>query len=164
MAFPTTHILLSMILASLLRRKFKFPRGYIFLAGFAGLLPDIDWAYEVLRYFISGTKIALESFWTHLIWWPILALLLALAFKLFKKEYYATITALVSMSLFLHLLLDWAFMGTIQFFYPISTIAYGLDWLPHTSLGYSVFAAMDGAILLLWLFHEEFHKKIKSYW
>ena len=167
MPFAVTHILASIILVDLYRDYFTKHKKYftlhtIFIAGFAGLLPDIDIPLNWLLNLI-GADLVHRTF-THT---PLFALIFLIpGFILWRKKKHtiAMYFFVTSFAVFLHIFLDYFFSidnGGIMFFYPLSTASYALDLLKGTSPTF--FAGIDAIILLLWLWHEEFKHKISDY-
>jgi len=168
MPFAVLHVLLPIILVDLYRdylAKYKkyFTLHTVFIAGFAGLLPDID---IPLNWFLNliGSGILHRTI-THTLFFALIFLIPAFIFWKFKKHKIAMYFFVTTFGIFTHLLLDYIFVvdnaGGIMFFWPFLTAQYGLNLIQHTTPG--IFAAMDAVILLLWLWHEEVKHKISSF-
>ena len=167
MPFAVTHVLSSIILADLYRDYFAKHKKYftlhtIFIAGFAGLLPDIDVPINWLLNFFS-LELMHRSF-THT---PLFALVfLVPAFILWKNKKHkpAIYFFVISFGILIHILLDYVVStdnGGIMFFYPLLTADYALNLLKGA--GTTFFAGIDAIILLLWLWHEEIKHKISDF-
>ena len=167
MPFAVTHVLTSIILVDLYRDYFAKHKKYftlhtIFIAGFAGLLPDIDIPLNWLLNLI-GANLVHRTF-THT---PLFALIFLIPGVILwhkKKHKIAMYFFVASFAVSLHIFLDYFFStdnGGIMFFYPLSTASYALDLLKGTSPTF--FAGIDAIILLLWLWHEEIKHKISDY-
>ncbi|MEK6876571.1 MAG: metal-dependent hydrolase [Nanoarchaeota archaeon] len=167
MPFAVTHVLSSIILVDLYRDYFAKHKKYftlhtIFIAGFAGLLPDIDIPLNLFLNMI-GADLAHRTF-THT---PLFALIFLIpGFILWSKKKHKTAMYffVTCFAVFLHISLDYFFSADnagIMFFYPFSNAAYALNLLKSSSLEF--FAAIDAIILLLWLWHEEIKHKISDY-
>ena len=167
MPFAVTHVLASIILVDLYRDYFAKHRKYftlhtIFIAGFAGLLPDIDIPLNSFLNLIGAGLVHRTI--THT---PLLALIFLIpGFILWhrKKHKIAMYFFVTSFAVFLHIFLDYFFStdnGGIMFFYPLSTADYALNLLKGASTAF--FAGIDAIILLLWLWHEEIKHKISDY-
>lgn len=168
MPFAVTHVLSAIILVDLFRdyiakHKKYFTLHTVFIAGFAGLLPDMD---IPLNWFLNffGLSIAHGTI-THT---PLFALIFLIpGFILWhqKKHKTAMYFFVICFGIFLHLFLDYFFMGDystgIMFFYPLSNVTYGLNLLQTSNQAF--FAAIDATILLLWLWHEEIKHKISDF-
>lgn len=167
MPFAVTHVLASIISVDLYRDYFARHKKYftlhtVFIAGFAGLLPDIDIPFgHFLGFF--GIDLMHRGF-THT---PLFAsIFLIPAFLLWKtkKHKSAMYFFVISFGILSHIILDYAVSsdyGGIMFFYPFSNVQYGLDLLKNAS--HTFFAGLDAIILLLWLWHEEIKHKISDY-
>ncbi len=168
MPFAVTHVLTSIILVDLYRDYFAKHKKYftlhtIFIAGFAGLLPDID---VPLGYFLNffGVDLIHRGF-THT---PLFALIFLIpAFLLWNKKKHkeAMYFFAIAFGIASHIILDYVVstdaVGGIMFFYPFSNAQYGLNLLKNASPVF--FAGIDSIILLLWLWHEEIKHKISDY-
>lgn len=168
MPFAVTHVLTSIILADLYRDYFSRHKKYftlhtVFVAGVAGLLPDID---ILLSNFFSVFGISIyHRGITHTPLFAFIFLIPALILWRQKKHRAAMYFFVTFFGILLHVLLDYFFVvdsvGSIMLFYPFSNAAYGLNLLQHASN--NLFAAIDAIILLLWLWHEEIKHKISDY-
>jgi len=168
MPFAVTHILLSIILVDLYRdyiTKYKkyFTLHTIFIAGVAGLLPDIDIPLNWLLNFF-GWEIVHGTI-THTPLFGLIFLIPGLFLWHQKKHKTAMYFFVVCFGIFLHISLDYLFKGDygagIMFFYPFSYLTYGLNLLQNVSPNF--FAGIDAIILLLWLWHEEIKHKISDF-
>ncbi len=168
MPFAVTHVISSIILVDLYRdyvarHKKYFTLHTVFIAGFAGLLPDFDIPLNWLLG-VFGIGIAHRTI-THTPLFALVFLIPALILLHQKKHKAAMYFFVACFGILLHILLDYLFVvdyaGGIMFFYPISNAAYGLNLLQHASTNF--FAAIDAIILLLWLWHEEIKHKISDY-
>ena len=173
MPLAVTHILLTIIVVDLYRdyltkHKKLFPLYTLFIAGVAGLLPDIDIPIRMLAEFFSwNVPILLQHggiFHTMLV----SLIFLIPGFILLKKEKHKTAVMffVISFGIFFHLFLDWLLGGGahsgVMFFWPISTASFKIHLL--TRLGMKDLPiALDAVILLAWLWHEQRKHKIKDY-
>ena len=167
MPFAVTHVLSAIIAVDLYRdyiakHKKYFTLHTIFIAGFAGLLPDID---IPLNWFLNlfGAEI-LHGTITHTPLFALLFLIPGFILWYHKKHIHAMYFFVTTFGILFHIFLDFVFStdyGGIMFFYPLSTATFGLNLLQNVSPG--MFAAIDAIILLLWLWHEEMRHKISDY-
>ncbi|MCH8067371.1 MAG: metal-dependent hydrolase [Nanoarchaeota archaeon] len=168
MPFAVTHVLASIILVDLYRDYFAKHKKYftlhtIFIAGFAGLLPDID---IPLNWFLNifGLSIAHRAF-THTPFFALIFLIPAFILWHKKKHKEAMYFFVICFAIFLHILLDYLFVSDytsgIMFFYPLSNTIYGLNLLQNVTPKF--FAGIDAIILLAWLWHEEIKHKISDF-
>ncbi len=162
MPFAVTHVLVPIIVMDLIRdhilKKPKLlPNKFIFLAGLAGLVPDVDLPlFYLLQYFGYDLGTHRELF--HAVWIPLFFLggyLLTLKQKNLSKAF-----LMVSIGYSFHLLLDGTLVGVIYPFVPFSDMTIGLQLLPLDPM---LFAGIDAILLILWLYHEEFKHKISDY-
>ena len=167
MPFAVTHVLTSIILVDLYRdyvanHKKYFTLHTVFIAGFAGLLPDIDIPLNSFLNLI-GADLVHRTF-THT---PLFALIFLIpGFILWHKKNHkiAMYFFVTSFAILLHISLDYFFAadnGGVMLFYPFSNSQYALNLIKGMSTDF--FAGMDAIILLLWLWHEEIRHKISDY-
>src|SRR3989338_11436784 len=167
MPFAVTHVLLAIILVDfyrdyVARHKKYFTLHTIFIAGFAGLLPDIDIPLNWLLN-LFGADLVHRTI-THTTLFALIFLIPGFILWRKKKHTIAMYFFVTSFAVFLHIFLDYFFSidnGGIMFFHPLSTASYALDLLKGTSPTF--FAGIDAIILLLWLWHEEFKHKISDF-
>jgi len=168
MPFAVTHVLLTIILVDLYRdyiTKYKkyFTLHTIFIAGVAGLLPDIDIPLNWLLNFF-GLGIAHGTI-THTPLFGLIFLIPGFILLKQKKPKIAMYFFVVCFGILLHISLDYLFMGEydtgIMFFYPFSYATYGLNLLQNATLIF--FAGIDAIIFLAWLWHEEIKHKISDF-
>ena len=168
MPFAVTHVLTSIILVDLYRDYFAKHKKYftlhtVFIAGFAGLLPDVD---ILLGNFLAlfGIGLAHRTI-THTLLFGMVFLIPALVLWHQKKHNVSMYFFVTSFGVLLHIFLDYLFVTDytqgLMFFYPFSNAAYGLNLLQHLSEKF--FASIDAIILLAWLWHEEIKHKISDF-
>jgi len=167
MPFAVTHVLASIILVDLYRDYFTKHKKYftlhtIFIAGFAGLLPDID---VPLNWFLNifGLSIAHRTF-THTPFFALIFLIPAFILWRKKKHKEAMYFFVVCFGILLHISLDFLFTGDgfgMMLLYPLSAQTFDLNLLPR--LSQTATAGIDAIILLLWLWHEEMRHKITDF-
>jgi len=172
MPFAVTHVLLAIIAADLYRDYFAKHKKYftihtVFIAGFAGLLPDID---IPLSWFLNlfGVEIAHRTI-THTPLFGLIFLIPAVIYWYYKKRKIAMYFFVTTFAVLLHIFLDFLLApdlsGGILLFYPLSQATFEIGILGNLSTLelMQLFAAVDAVILLLWLWHEEVRHKIISY-
>jgi membrane-bound metal-dependent hydrolase YbcI (DUF457 family) len=167
MPFAVAHVLSSIIAVDLYRdyiakHKKYFTLHTVFIAGFAGLLPDIDipvsWVLNSL-----GAEFAHRTF-THTPLFALIFLIPAVAFWLHKKHKIAVYFFVTCFGVLMHILLDFVFStddGGLILFYPVSNMQFGLNLLK--GFDPTLLAGLDAVILLLWLWHEEIRHKISDF-
>ena len=164
MPFAVTHVLASIILVDLYRDYFAKHKKYftlhtIFIAGFAGLLPDID---IPLNWFLNifGLNIVHGTI-THTPLFALIFLVPGLILLRQKKHKVAMYFFVACFGILLHIFLDFIFGAGILIFYPLSDFKFGLN----TAINFSrtASAGMDAIILLLWLWHEEIKHNISDF-
>lgn len=187
MPYAVTHVLITIIIAELIRDylvkdKRKFPLHYVLIAGIASLLPDMDILFVIAAGFSPAMAVEkateLHPSFTHsLLWIPIF---LALAFlflwfegkhgKRIKKlergftKHHLKISGILFMAvlaLALHYILDFTLTGFIRigFFTPLL----GLNLFPPTNFGNMMAASLDAMLLVFWLIHEELRHRITRF-
>lgn len=163
MALAVTHIIVTILVLDLIRHYVfgvhRFPRHLVIIGGIAGLLPDIDIPLSWVSSFITGTTISLHGTFTHSFFFVGVALLTAIVLHYQEKNSQAHIFYVIAAGILMHLVLDCLYGGYKTFFWPWSVAT---NFCPQW--GIEPFAAsIDAIILVLWLVHEEVHKKVKDY-
>ena len=167
MPFAVTHVLSNIILVDLYRDYFAKHKKYftlhtIFIAGFAGLLPDID---VPLNWFLNifGLNIVHGTI-THTPLFALIFLIPGIILWKQKKHKIAMYFFVISFGILLHIFLDFTVRSDasgLMILYPLSSTTYALDIFKNASIDF--LAGMDAIILLLWLWHEEIRHKISDY-
>jgi membrane-bound metal-dependent hydrolase YbcI (DUF457 family) len=168
MPLAVTHVLLTIIIVDLYRdyvakHKKYFTLHTVFIAGFAGLLPDIDIPLNwVLNIFGAGI---IHRTITHTPLFAFIFLMPAFIFWYYKKHKIAVYFFVTSFGVLFHILLDFLFTGDgfgIMFLYPLSNEMFDLNLLSSLA-NPQIAAGVDAIILLLWLWHEEIKHKISDF-
>ena len=172
MPFVVTHVLTSIISVDLYRdyvakHKRYFTLHTIFIAGLAGLLPDID---IPLGAFLNlfGVELGHRTF-THTPFFALLFLIPAFFLWHHKKHRHAMYFFVTTLGIMIHLFLDYLLApdlaGGVLLFYPFSYADFSIGILgDKTNLAsMKLFAAIDAMILMLWLWHEEIKHKISDF-
>jgi membrane-bound metal-dependent hydrolase YbcI (DUF457 family) len=162
MALAVTHVILTIFVLDMIRHHVfnekSFPRYLLLVGGIAGLLPDVDilvgWFYGI----VYQTNVSFHGGITHTLVIPILVLAAAIALHKSENMKWAKIFYVIYFGLFFHMLLDCSFGNPIALLWP----ALSTSFCPLSPL-LNYTAEIDAIILLLWLLHEELHKKIKDY-
>jgi membrane-bound metal-dependent hydrolase YbcI (DUF457 family) len=167
MPYAVTHVLLAIILVGLYRdyitkHKKYFTLHTVFIAGLAGLLPDID---IPLNWFLNffGLNIVHGTI-THTLLFALIFLIPGLILWRQKKHKVAMYFFVVCFGILFHIFLDFLFKSDsfgIMLFYPLSTQTFGLNLI--SNLSQTVSAGIDAIILLAWLWHEEIKHKISDF-
>ncbi len=169
MPLAVTHVLLTIILVDLYRDYVTKHRRYftlytVFIAGFAGLLPDIDLPFNLFLNFF-GLNVPHGTI-THTPLFGLIFLIPAFIFWYFKKHKVAMLFFVTCFGVLFHIFLDYLLGGGyhegILVFYPLSNAAFKLHLLSKLNIP-NIPAAIDAIILLLWLWHEEIKHKIKDF-
>lgn len=174
MPFAAAHVLVPIIILELFRDyamggKIKkiITSKFVFLAGVAGLLPDLDMplfsALELFGYKIE-TGVGHRLFF-HNIWIPLSFLgFFVIMHFIFKKEKFGKVFLILSFGFSVHLILDAVIIGYIMPLFPLSTVEVGLNLSRFIPLNpTTIMASLDALLLLFWLWHEEMEHKIKDY-
>ena len=159
MAYAATHVILTMVLVDLFRdylSKWKFSLWYVVIGGIAGLAPDID---IIISWILTGNLFTYHHGITHTLLIPVLLLVAgAVSWKFWRKG--AGLFFLVcSFGWGFHLVLDIVFWGLANPLWPF--LAGGLMVFPDVDPGWA--SALDAFVLLAWLLHEQWARKIKDY-
>lgn len=169
MPLAVTHVLLTIIIVDLYRdyvakHKRYFTLHTVFIAGFAGLLPDMD---IPLNWFLNffGASI-LHGTITHTPLFGLIFLIPGFIFWHYKKHRIGMYFFVTCFSVLFHIFLDYFLGGGyfegIMVFYPFSNVAYKLHLLSKLNIP-NIPVAIDAIILLLWLWHEEIKHKISDF-
>lgn len=173
MPLAVTHVLLTVILVDLYRdyvtkHKKLFTLWTLFVAGVAGLLPDID---IPIKFILSNLGLAVPELFqhggfTHTPFFGLMFLVPALILWSMKKNKLAIMFVVVTFGVLFHTVLDYTLGGGdesgLMLLYPFSEERIKMGVL----LGDEFFAsvtAIDAIILLGWLFHEERKHKIRDF-
>ncbi len=173
MPLAVTHVLLPIVTLDIYRdyfvrhRRKYFTLQTIFIAGIAGLLPDID---VPLSFFLSKLGISSALFMhggiTHTALFGLVFLVPGFYYLKKERHHLATYFFVISFGIFFHLLLDYVLGGGrfegIMWFWPISSQGYKIHLFARLGWG-SLPQAIDAVILVLWLWHEEARHKIRDF-
>jgi len=177
MTHAVFHIIFALLVAEFIREycvknKYKFSIFYVFIAGLAGALPDIDVAAYWILYFFGFTLNEVHRTFTHTLFIPIIFILLAiftwnLKYKELGRHHLKihTIFLMIALGTFTHLFLDATTAGSIMPFYPFSTYRFGLNllgFLPDPLLQLAL-PSLDAAIFILWIIWLEKKHKISNF-
>ena len=156
MPLAVAHVILTVVIIDIYRdyiSKKKFPLFFVLLAGFGGLIPDIDLLFEWLGvFFVHGDF--------HLILVPLVLFLLSFViYRVYNRKNYFMYPLFLGMGYLFHIFLDSLIgNGYNQVFYPFSSVKLGLNLIPPQYL-----IGLDAVILLAWLFHEYRQHNIKDF-
>ncbi|MBI2102088.1 metal-dependent hydrolase [Candidatus Woesearchaeota archaeon] len=169
MPLAVTHVLLTIIVVDLYRdyvakHKKYFTLHTVFIAGFAGLLPDIDIPLNWLLNFF-GLSIAHGTI-THTPLFGLIFLIPGFILWHHKKHRAGMYFFVACFGVLFHLFLDYFLGGGyyegVMIFYPFLDTTFKLHLLNKLSIP-NIPAAVDSIILLLWLWHEEIKHKISDF-
>jgi membrane-bound metal-dependent hydrolase YbcI (DUF457 family) len=172
------HIVFAMLVAEFIREyivknKKKFPIHYVFIAGIAGILPDLDIAAFYILYFFGFTISEVHRTFTHTLFIPLFFILLAFVSWMFNSRDHAreigkrhmtfhNIFLMIALGWLTHLVLDAVIAGVVRPFYPFWDFAVGLNflnYLPEALRGLFI-PSLDAAIFILWLCWMEYRHKL----
>ena len=171
------HIIFAILIAELIREYFvkdkrKFPIHYVFIAGIAGALPDLDIAaFWILNFFGYSIEEVHRTF-THTLLVPLVFLFLGLITWNFKNKEFGkrhmklhTIFFMASLGVITHLLFDATISGSVMPFYPLNKISFGINVMQFLPLELQnlLLPCMDAGIFIMWLFWLEYKHKISSF-
>jgi len=173
MPLAATHILTAIICADLYRdyvtnHKHLFTLHTIMLAGFFGLLPDIDIGIRMIATYFSWDVpwLLTHGGITHTPFFGLLFLIPAFILWKLDKKKVAVVFFVACVSILVHIFLDWFIGGGAHtgqmLLFPFSLAGYkfhlfSMIGIPH------LFEALDAIILLAWLWHEEVRHKISNF-
>lgn len=173
MPLAVTHILTSIIAVGLYRdhvtkHKRYFTLHTVFIAGLAGLLPDLDIAFRMM-----AKVIGVNLHWllqhgeiTHTPLFGLLFLIPAFILWSKKKHKIAMYFFVITFGIMLHLFLDYVIGGGagegVMWFFPFSMQAYKIHILNYFAMK-DIPVAMDAVLLLGYLWYMEIKHKISDF-
>lgn len=171
-----THFLIPVIILEIYREFFvkdkkSFPIHYVFIAGLAGLLPDLDIAVYYILSFFGLTLDEVHRTFSHNLFVPLAFVLLSISFSKFKNrelgEHHLKLSKIflvIALGTFIHISLDPLFYGTISPFYPFSSFALGFNLInlfPEAWQG-TILPTIDAVLLICWMIYLEIRHKISD--
>lgn len=177
MPYAVTHIIVPLILVAILRdlMKKKFSLHYAFIAGFGGLLPDIDIIISIIFNIAGVQNWNIHKTFTHSLFFPLIFLILfAITKPINKKARVCNIgrhklsISLICLALAFgtatHVALDTILGAPSYLLYPLSITDYSIDifgWI-NNDIYALFFPLLDGFLIVLWLFYLEWKHKISD--
>ncbi|MDP3765617.1 MAG: metal-dependent hydrolase [Nanoarchaeota archaeon] len=161
------HVLFTIIVLDLFRDHFlkdrrKLPLHYVFVGGFAGLLPDIDVPlFWILHNFLGFDVPFFHRVFTHTFLFILVFLVIALIYFDFSRKL-SKLFFVITFGVAFHVFLDWLLVGAVAPFYPLSDAVYGLDLVGKLGLPLAI-EGLEAIVLLSWLWHEEKTHKISDF-
>ncbi|MBR9676775.1 hypothetical protein GOV04_01425 [Candidatus Woesearchaeota archaeon] len=156
-----THVIIAIVLVDLYRHYIannRFGTNYIFLAGIAGLLPDIDIVLGGFQKLFTGKTFFFHGGFTHIIALPLIILTVAIFFSVWEEKKIALALYIIAFGWTLHIALDCLILGAYAPLFPF----YSGQICPGLFTN-ELMPALDAIILLAWLGHEQVKHKIKDY-
>ena len=174
MPYIAAHVILTIVIADFYRdyiAKKKFPMIYVFIAGIAGMLPDMDILVGWVINWTFGTRYNLHRIYTHSLSYAIIFFLAALIFLFIRKDDYEILKWSVPKQAIVMFFFALAFGWFIHIALDCGLAADGyLNLIPSIPLNFcpspftnQALAGFDAIILILWLIHEQYYHKIKDY-
>ena len=173
------HILVPLIIMALIKDWYDTKKGkgffslhYVLIAGIAGILPDLDIALFWVLFFFGFSLTDVHRTFAHTLFVPILFLIASgvSRFKIRKtigrhNLRWSIIFLMIAFGSFIHLILDSIFSNGVAFFYPISTITFGLNLISYfpSPLDSLLIPSIEGALLIMWLIYLELRHKISDF-
>ncbi len=173
MPLAVTHVLVPIILLDFFRDRVMkgkikkiITNRFIFLAGVAGLLPDLDlplFTMLDLLGFQVGGNIGHRLFF-HNIWIPLSFLGFFALMHVLKQKNFSKVFLILAFGFSIHVILDATIIGYVMPLFPLSTVEVGLNLSGLIPInGLTLMVSLDALLLLFWLWHEEMGHKIKDY-
>lgn len=177
MPFAFTHIIFPMVIADLIRhhllkthhiKRWQFSTKWIFFAGLAGLLPDLDVPIKYFSGMFFGKQWAIHGGFSHQLYVPIIAVLAAGIIYTTQRKIWRWNYKQVSLFLVIlaggflsHTFLDCAVEGGYPLMPPFVSNDMCTRIVPKIYL-IDFLAGLDAVLLVLWLFYEERRHKIRD--
>lgn len=173
MPLAVTHILLTIIAVDIYRDYITKHKKYftlltLFVAGVAGILPDIDIPINSLMTLLGMEvpELLHHGGITHTPFFGLMFLVPAFLLWKFNKHKLAVIFFVLAFGPIFHSVLDYTIGGGdangLMLFYPFSEDRIKLGVLLGNEALFST-AGLDAVILMLWLLHEERKHKIRDF-
>lgn len=174
MPYAVAHVILTIVTADIYRdyiAKKKFPMIYVFVAGIAGLMPDLDIPAGWVFNFIFGTHYNFHRIYTHSLSYAIGFFFIAMLFLASSREKYKIFRWNVPKRAFFMFFLAIAFGWFMHIGLDCALAADGyLNLIPSVPLKFcpspfsnQALVGFDAIILVLWLIHEQWKHKIRDY-
>ena len=144
---------------------------YVFIAGVAGLLPDMDIPAGWLFNLVFKTNYNFHRVYTHSLSYAIAFFFIAMVFLFSSKEKYKILKWNVPKQAFFMFFLAMAFGWFMHIALDCALAADGyLNLIPSIPLTFcphpfsnQALVGFDAIILVLWLIHEQWKHEIKDY-
>ena len=164
MAFAVMHVLGAIIILEIVRHYIigpkKFPKYLVVIGGIAGLLPDIDIPLGWVYFWVSGVHVDLHATSiSHSLIWVVLFVSLGLLFRCIADKRWSYIAYVIAAGWAIHIGFDWFYGEYKLIFWPFAT---SQSFFPTWEI-WRYSESIDAILLVLWLVHEEIHKRIKDY-
>lgn len=176
-----THILVPLLLMSIWRdfylrkKKRTFPLHYVFIAGIAGVLPDIDIVFSVILKLFRPENWWIHKTFTHSLFFPLVLLILGLVISRFHENIRICHTRshrlkldiifyMLALGSFIHIILDMILGEAAFLFYPFSLNDFGLSLISLLPFDADlIIPLLDGVLLVIWLVYLELKHKISDF-
>lgn len=173
MPLAVTHVLLTIILVDLFRdyilknHKRYLTLHTIFIAGVAGLLPDIDVPLNwFLGFFGRSYGLLQHGGVTHTAFFGLIFLIPGFILWKNKREKMGVYFFVICFGVLFHIFLDYLLGGGryegVMWLWPLSSAAFKIHLLKYFNLS-SLAVGIDALLLLGWLWHEEVKHKISDF-
>jgi membrane-bound metal-dependent hydrolase YbcI (DUF457 family) len=159
-------MILDLIRDRMMKKKNWISNKFVFLAGVAGLLPDLDMPLFTIMESIGiqvqsgvGHRLFFHNIWIPLFFLAFFAIMYAL-----KKVQFSRVFLVLAFGFTIHLMLDIIVVGSIVPLFPLNMTEVGLNLSSYVPINpLTLVISMDAVLLLLWLWHEQIQHKIKDY-
>ncbi len=176
MPHAATHVIATIVLLSLYQvylknKNIKFSFHYIIIGGISSLIPDLDVVMFWILSYSGFVYSQVHRTFTHTLALPLFFLVLSVSAKTLNKNpaknslNLASVFAVISFAIFIHLVLDAVIVGSISPFFPFSRFQFGislLDYFPE-QFQPTILPSLDALVLILWLIYLESKHKISKF-
>lgn len=172
MPLAVTHVLTTIILLDIYRdyfakKKHNFTLHTVLIAGIGGLLPDIDipinWLLGLLG---MSSELMQHGGITHTPFFAFLFIVPGYMLWRIRRKKLAMYFFVLAFGILVHISLDYFLGGGayegIMWLFPFSLASWKIHVIPLFNMQ-NIPAAIDAAILILWLWHEEAKHKISDF-
>jgi len=167
MSAPITHFLIPVFILGVLRHFFpaikaKINSKHVLLAGFFGLVPDLDLLIVWLLNFLRGESLSdYHRLYFHNLFFVLGIFLILILFCIYKRKRLCLLSGVMLFSVIIHLILDSTF-GRVMWLYPFSLVKYGFNLAGVGNISWLIQVGLDALIFSIWIMYMIWVGKIRK--